>query len=367
MKWKRSVGLLVLAVWIGLLTACSSSGGSLLPPNHYGEEAGVQQMRALLYPFVTEDLSGKYGVYTNYIESDQNAPMATGHEVLSESAGLLLRFYALTGQEDRYREEWERTKAVFGREKMFSYRYSPKLDKQYEVNAAVDDLRIIRSLYEAGEKFDDRSYTSLAKLYGGKFSEIVIQNDKLYDFYDDRLLKTNDAITLCYIDLKTLQLFLPKKQEKELIPGLLSIISGGYLSDSFPFYAASYNYSTGTYNKDRINTLESVLTILALTEINAQKPESISFLKKHVKEGTLYGRYTPDGVPDTDIRSTAIYAAAAMIGSQLGDEELYKDSMLRVKEFQIRDENNPLNGGFGDAAGQAYSFDNLMALLAAAY
>ncbi|MNI94960.1 hypothetical protein D3C73_1531470 [compost metagenome] len=54
-----------------------------------------------------------------------------------------------------------------------------------------------------------------------------------------------------------------------------------------------------------------------------------------------------------------------MIGAEIGDNELYQSGMERMNEFRVSDPASPLYGGFGDPnTGQAYSFDNLMALLA---
>lgn len=113
--------------------------------------------------------------------------------------------------------------------------------------------------------------------------------------------------------------------------------------------------------------VEGMLTVLSLTEVGKHKEASVHYIKEHVKKGTLYGRYTKSGEPTTDIRSTALYALAAMIGKSVKDEELYKDSIDKMLQFQIIDTASPMYGGFGDpVSGQAYSFDNLMALNALA-
>ncbi|UJF36089.1 hypothetical protein [Paenibacillus hexagrammi] len=91
--------------------------------------------------------------------------------------------------------------------------------------------------------------------------------------------------------------------------------------------------------------MESLLTILSLAEVHQQRPESMAYLKQHVKEGTLYGKYSAEGVPLTDIRSTAIYAITAMIGSVTGDQELYESSIEQMNKFQINDTNSELEGG----------------------
>lgn len=362
-----------LIILIGVLAACgkeqSTSEAALLPQSHYGEALHMQEQREALFQFVIDQQSGSYGVYTNHLDTNQTADVATGHEVLSESAGLLMRYYALTGQQAAFEAEWLRAKGTFDLTAGFSYRYSPLLQKKYTLNAAVDDLRIIRALYEAGAVFEEPRYTTEADHYGSRFYQYNIKNNDLYDFYDEQYSVTNDFITLCYIDLKSLaQLPIAADDLKRLTANMKTILSEGYLSDQFPLYETRYAYKTDSYSSDHINTVESLLTILSLAEVQQHNPASIRYLKEKVQSGTLYGQYTKEGQATNQVQSTAIYAIAAMIGSVLEDKQLYEDSIGRMNAFQVKDKASALNGGFGDVASkQAYSFDNLMALLAYAY
>lgn len=371
---KRAI-VLVIMLSLCVLAACgksqtdSHSSNPILKKNNYGDEFKQASNREALESFITNHLSGSEGVYTNYIETGQSAEAASGHEVLSESAGLLMRYYARMRQLDAFDREWERAERSFDLNDGFSYRYSPKLNKKYQLNAAVDDLRIIRALYEAEAAFNIPLYGQEARTYGGRFYEHNVKDGNAYDFYDESYQMTNSFITLCYIDLKSLQLLpLSLKEGNKLMENMAAIARNGYLSDQFPFYETRYSYEKNDYVSEKINTVESLLTILALSEMNMHNPESIRYLKKQVEDGTLYGQYSRSGVPQNQIQSTAIYAIAAMIGAEIGDKALYEDSIERMNQFRINEANSPFLGGFADlAAGQAYSFDNLMALLAYTY
>ncbi|MGF7048868.1 hypothetical protein J2T13_003376 [Paenibacillus sp. DS2015] len=371
-----------IALFLGIFVLCSlfiyfgrlnqpkqTLVDSVTSENHYGDRLPNQEKRQVLYQFIINRLSGSDGIFTNYLDTDQALNVATGHEVLSESEGLMMRYYVMTKQQDAFDKEWALAKQTLNLSSGFSYRYSPKTDKRYSLNAAVDDLRIIRALYEAGDMFEDARYTEEADTYGGRFYENNVKDRNVYDFYDESYKMTNDFITLCYIDLTTLQK-LPIKSDKaqQLSSNMLSVVQDGYLSDPFPFYETRYQYETSSYSSENINTVESLLVILSLSEVKQQNPSSIRYLKEHVKSGTLYGQYTLEGTPTNDIQSTAIYAITAMIGSQIGDHELYENSIRRISQYQILDTDSLLYGGFGDERTQtAYSFDNLMALLAFAY
>ncbi len=373
---KRAAAAITAGILLIAGTACQSSGSgnisgqSMLPASYFGGQIqGAADREEQLHRFIREKLSGPDGVQTNYIDTEQNREQATGHEILSESASLLLRYQALSGKREEFAVGWEQAKRVFDRERLFSYRYSPKLPKQYPLNAAVDDLRMIRALYEAGEAFNDNAYTSLADKYGLRFAKYNILDGEMRDFYDETYNKANSFITLCYIDLKTLgRLPLPSKEHSDLINNMQKIVANGYISDLFPFYQTRYNYESKSYEADSIHTVESLLTLLSLAEIGQAPEASLRYIKQEVLHGALFGAYSLAGKPLNGIQSTAIYALAAMIGSETRDRELYEAAVQRMQAYRVDDPASSLFGGFGDTgSGQAYSFDNLMALLAYRY
>lgn len=374
---KRAAAALTAGALLLAGTACAFSGSNnkgsvpnMLPAAYYDSPIqGGGEREEQLARFIREQLSGPDGVRTNYIDTEQNKEQATGHEILSESASLLLRYQALSHNREGFAASWEQAKRVFDRERLFSYRYSPKRSKQYPLNAAVDDLRMIRALYEAGETFGDKAFTDQADQYGLRFAKYNIPDGEMRDFYDETYAKANSFVTLCYIDLKTLgRLPLPAKEHSAMLNKMQKIVANGYISDLFPFYQTRYNYQSKSYESDSIHTVESLLTILSLAEAGQAPKASLAYIKREVQDGALFGAYSLDGKPLNDIQSTAVYALAAMIGSEARDRELYDAAILRMQAFRIEDSTSPLYGGFGDTgSGQAYSFDNLMALLAYRY
>lgn len=243
----------VLGACAAILVACGQSAipsddaaKNALPPNRYGASAAYDEGRATLEAFIADRMTGRYGIYTNLIDTAQDGTAASGHEILSESAGLLMRYYALSGRRDSFETSWNQARAVFDMDASFSYRYSPLSDRRYPVNAAVDDLRIIRALYEAGASFKDAAYTSEADRYGQRFYAYNVKDGRLYDFYDETHKTTNDFLTLCDIDLKTLgMLSLPENDKKRLLENARRKAEGGYLGDAFPFYETRYDYGKG--------------------------------------------------------------------------------------------------------------------------
>ncbi|MBW4085678.1 hypothetical protein [Paenibacillus sp. S150] len=365
-----------------LLASCSGSKAATEPsaaangpaaatpaPSAGFRSIDTRKERQVLSAFIARQLTGPYGVYTTLLEADQSGEAAAGHEVLSESASLLMRAAVLAGDKGRFANEWRLAERTFDMQGGFSYRYSPELQKRYPVNAAVDDLRLIGALYEAGQVFDEPDYTGQADKYSRRFYDNNVKEGYMYDFYDNIYKTTNSFVTLCYIDLSVLRkMSISSELRDVLLHNMDGILQEGYLSDSFPFYETRFDYHTGAYSSENINTVESLLSILHLAEAGRHKSASISYIKEQVAAGTLYGQYSRDGKPLNDTRSTAIYALTAMIGAELGDDALYRSGIERMNEFRVQDSDSPLYGGFGNTdTGQAYSFDNLMALLAYSY
>lgn len=66
------------------------------PKNHFG--TNNNQHKQALLQFIQNKMTSEHGIVTNYIDTNQTEETATGHEILSESAGLMLRYLALSGQ-----------------------------------------------------------------------------------------------------------------------------------------------------------------------------------------------------------------------------------------------------------------------------
>ncbi|UJF36090.1 hypothetical protein [Paenibacillus hexagrammi] len=202
----------------------------------YGSSTHVADHKDKLYRFITGRLSGSYGIYTNLQETGQSGEAASGHEVLSESAGVMMRYYALNGEQTKFDSEWALAKSTFNMNTGFSYRYSPLLHKHYTLNAAVDDLRIIRALYEADKAFQTDKYKAEFESFAARLYTYNVKDGYLYDFYDETYHTLNSFITLCYVDLKTLEtLPIPTNKKDELVNKMTGIVTSGYLSDEFLF------------------------------------------------------------------------------------------------------------------------------------
>lgn len=320
------------------------------------------------FTFISNSLYHEGAVYTNFLEEEHHPDYAAGKEILSESQGLLLLYADSCQNKALFDEAFHFIKKYLDTKKIISYRYNPITKKRYSVNAAVDDMRIGKALFSAEKTFSNSSYRKKADAIAKQLFKTNVKNNYLYDFYDEKLKKTNNSFTLCYADfvfMKEASTKIP--QWKKVYDNMLSIVSNGYISDVFPFYQKRYVYKSKRYEIDenKINMIESLLTVYHLAQIGKCPKQTQEFLLQKIREDAIYSYYTIDGVPASSEQSTAVYALCASIGNILEDEELYEKSIEKMCTLQVTNPDSSIFGAFGDENTlETYSYDNLMALLA---
>ena len=306
------------------------------------------------------------GIRTNYKDMPNNIQLATGSEVLSESQGLMMNYALNTDNKMLFDQSLEYVQNSLANNNIIAYRYADDIGA-YPVNAVVDDFRIIDALLTAGEVWEQSVYTEFALAYAENIYQTnVFDGRRLVDFYDIEYQSQNDFITLCYIDLNTLnRLKASDNRWRRVIRTMSGIIKNGYISDDFPLYATSYSYTEKFYQLDTINMVEAGLTVLNLARVGECTEITHNFLKQMILNGPVYGRYYPDGSPADTVESTAIYAILAQIAIELNDAEMYRACIDRMLAFQVLDDSSEVYGAFADPDTlDLYAFDNLNALLA---
>lgn len=326
----------------------------------------IQNRRSLLKTFIQQKLMKDGNIITNYLPNEEQQNVATGHDLLSESAGLYLLDLAAKDTKGRFDVFYKRTVDTFYDGTQFSYRVTDKGVK-YDVNATLDDLRIFRALIIAKANFDTTDYDEDIQDFTEKFIQHSTNDGLLIDFYDVKNDEKSQEISLFYLDYRTLSyLYQLHDIDAKYLQYQVNIAKNGYISDEFPLYHQRYSYKSEKYlDGDNINIIESLLTIRYLAEIGEADPNSLEFVKEHVAKGTLFNAYDLNGNPVDKNQSAASYAIAALIGYFTNDDELYTQALSVLENFQTMDATNVLYGGIGDPlTKEVYSFNNLMALLA---
>ncbi len=362
-KLKRYAWL-ALAGAVAAVLACAPRTNAA-PKGTAAAVADASEREALCLSFVEAHLTADDGgIRTNYLDKAPDAALATGAQVLSESMGLLMRYAAAAGERALFERSLAFVEERLDTGEILSYRYSQK-DGAYPVNAFLDDLRIIRALLEGYDAFGGE-YQKTALEYAGRLYRTNVAGGRVYDYYDEHYGAGTESVTLCYLDLGTLRRLAELDGRwQPVFDEMRTVALGGYLGDRFPMFARSYTYADGAYADRDIDTVQSLLTMLHLSEIGECPQSSVDFVRRLVERGTLYGAYDTGGGSIGQVESTAIYAISACIGRSEGDEELYRASMEQMERFQVLDRESEVYGAFADAQTlELYAFDNLTALLA---
>ena len=373
MQKKFNVSLIFLLMFF--LVSCADSKVETIVPKSqsnfslvtkYGDYQSQEQE---LSTFIEQKMLTKKGIYTNYKKQTYRKDEARGHELLSESSGFWLEYLVTTHQYKKFRQFYAATKTTFDQGSQFSYRYVTATKKQFNVNATLDDLRIIRALQMYSEATGNRSYKKEAATRFAKLQKNTMSRGKIASFYDVKAHQASAESALAYYDFSTLKYFeMTSKKNQKMYAQQKAAVKHGFLGDAFPLYAASYNWQSKTYSNQNLNTSEALETILHLSEIGEAKKVTVNWLKRQVNNKTLYNIYSVNGNVIDKNQSAGSYAVAAMIFATEKDPTMYRKAMNLVWKYQVGDESSPIYGGIGIKRQQlAYSYNNLTALLAAKY
>lgn len=372
---KKSGLLLVIMMVMMSLVGCQKRAQVTMPKENMRQIVTHQQspffkaQQKRLDHFVAHKMVHQGGIYTNFRKVAHQKNVATGHEMLSESSGLWLEYLAQTHQYRQFREFYRLTKKQFDQGEQFSYRVDHVNGKQYHVNATLDDLRIIRSLQLYAQLTHSHRYRYEAAKRFALLKRNVISSGQVSDFYDSHTHQKSTTSSLAYYDLLTLHYFeKTTASDKVAYARQLRLVKNGYLGDAFPLYSASYDWKTKKYSTANLNMSENLETMLHLSEVHQLNSHTLTWLKQRVKQHDLSNGYSVTGVIVDRGQSAANYALAAMIFANENDSQNYQRAMALVWQSQVTDKDSIIYGALGDMQTKdAYSFNNLVALLASLY
>lgn len=312
-------------------------------------------------------VSSQFEIYTNYLESDEKGALATGHDVLSESYGLLMMRAVKQGNRALFDQCYNTAMQQLWTGEILSWRKNSQTKTISPVNAAVDDLRIIQALILGYQVWKDKTLYRKARSLAIKLYRHNVRGKYFVDTYDAQTKLQSANATLCYQNFLAFRMLSKIDfRWKKVYQNALETVQQGYLGDTLPLYQTRKNLNTDAYETEEINTVESLLTVLHLAEVGQAKPATISWIWQNVAQGTLFIRYDKNtGRPTTEYQSTAAYAICAIIGATMGDELLYQAAVEHMNRYQVQDPSSKIFGSYGNAVDESvFSFDNLYALLA---
>ncbi|WP_303868093.1 hypothetical protein [Acetobacterium wieringae] len=368
-------GLIVL-LWVNLLPHTedttkmadytTQASEALIPVDPLSREALDCQA------FISNHLTSPYGgIYTNYQSTAQTGDLSSGHEVLSESMGLLLEYARLTGDQKLFNDTANYIKNYLMVDDILLWRIVENSDPITDVSATIDDLRIYQTLALAKNQWPHNDAAAeVFKTLETQLTSKGFQSGYLVNYYSSTSPTQDKTVEVAYINLSAIQTLAATKPEMAAaVTTNQQILLGSFISKTLPLYHKSYEPSKKTYSdaNGRINILDSLMVMLNLAQVGIYSPESINWLEERTASGTLYSFYDSQTGAALDTQeSSAAYGLAAQIGATLGNEFLTGNALTQLKKHQNSDPLSPLFGGFG-YNNNAYSYDNLQALLGLVY
>ena len=372
---RKKLTFLIVCGLFFLITGCSQKNQITMPKQTTSDfvkttnYSNYSRQQKKLAKFIETKMETKQGIYTNYRQQKYVASEARGHELLSESSGLWLEYLVETHQYAKFRSFYRATKKTFDQGDQFSYRYTPKTKKKFNVNATLDDLRIINALQKYADLTGNSKYRKEAATRFANLKKNTMTKGKIASFYDVKAHKASSEGFLPYYDLQTLRYFeSATAADKKMYHQQLAVVKAGYLGDAFPLYANSYNWQNQAYSTTDLNTSEALETILHLAEVGKVKQVTLNWLQRQVENNTLYNAYSVNGSVMSQNHSAGSYALAAEIFAVEKDPKMYYKAMTLAWEYQIPDKSSPLYGAIGiEHKKEAYSYNNLTTLVATQY
>lgn len=326
----------------------------------------ISREEGLLLNFINNKLmNDKGGIYTNYSNKKTEGDLTKGHDILSESQGIILNYYLYNNDEIEYENIFKYIKEnMILKNGLISWRIEE--NQPSNVSATIDDLRIARSLILASNEFNSLKYRYYGLKIANGIKENLVIDNRLIDF-EDGYGKSN-VTTLCYLDLYAMDILsLFDEDWKNIYNKSLEIINNGFISNELSLYRKFYDGDKEAYdNEEKADTLLSILVILNKAEVHEDVSESVNWLKSRLKwYGYISTTYDINTMEESRVESTSIYANLALIGKVINDKELYDLSIKKMKNFQVLNIESDIYGAFGyETSNEVYSYDNLNALLA---
>ncbi len=349
----------ILKAWSGIQIKKPSVFESYLSDCLNGSDVMTQQF---INTGITDEAGGIHSVYEpNSVQSTMES------SVLSESQGAMLEYAYLKGNKELFDQTWKYIEDNMWTDGMISWQTTA--GQPDRVNALIDDLRVYHALEEAEVLWG--GYGQILANYRENIKKYGIQDDCYYDFYDFKNKEKAKRFTLCYGDLKTMKQLAEEDSDLQAAYDHTSeIITKGFISNDFPLYYSWYNYAKERYEMTDLNTSEAMVTALHLAEVGNLSHITVEWIRQQLNGNGIKARYNVAGevVSGYNYESTAVYALVAMIGREIGDDEITGKALKKMEKMRINDTALSYNGAFGNEDGSGItSFDQIMPMLAYTY
>jgi len=290
----------------------------------------------------------------------------TDEHYLSESIGLLLKYFLLKEDEQSFHKAIQVIEDFFLLDNHL-ITWEIMNDKQANTNALIDDLRIVDALLRSKEVFGNHYGFNLATDITKALVTYNYVDNYFVDFYDRQYSIATDKITLSYLNPETFQHMvaqnlLSQKTYEDILSFLQSI------PRDYVFFPKSFSIKEQSFSYDEtVHLIDQLYVSLHMEKGDIQTNDFFNWLKDtFYQDGKLYGRYDlNDQTPAVDYDSPAVYALAIIYSVERESYDFSRDLYHKMKTMQITDETHDYFGGYVHLlTNETHSFDNLLPLIA---
>ncbi|MDX8046442.1 lipoprotein YdaJ [Gracilibacillus sp. S3-1-1] len=287
---------------------------------------------------------------------------------LSESIGLWMEYLIDKNDSTEFAKQFQTLSNHFlSEQSLIPWRIEN--ETQAEANAVIDDLRIMKALLVAGEKWNDKKYTQLAADVGKSIAQFNIVDDYFIDHVNLQNNMPGDFLTLSYLDADAITMLYEhgwiSEEQYERNRDLLinaPISSNGFFPKTY--YPTDNHYEFD----DEVNLIDQYYVGYHRAKWGGDVSELVQFTKDALREhdDILYGRFSnTTGEPVVTYEGASVYGLAILMCMEGQEIELANQLYSLMKEHQVLEESSPYNGGYMDLNTlKTHSFDNLIPLIA---
>ena len=286
-----------------------------------------------------------------------------GETLLSESQGLLMLWAAQTGDQETFDRVWRAVRDGMSAGGLTAWRADGKLA---DVNAALDDLRIVEALALADARWGMYAHEAAARAEA--LYDRCVRGGLMRDYASLKGKAVADTVTLCYMDAAAMDAaaaFDPRWAEAAQAARALLSDPQSLISEALPLYHTRYDAKRKRYSGDVVQMNEACVAVLNAVRAEVVFPKTLDWLENTLAAGPVYARYGADGkvLPGYDYESNATYALLVQIGAAAGRDNMARMALERMERRRSFDPAMP--GGYGEATSQEhFTFDELEAMLA---
>ncbi|MGE7919671.1 glycosyl hydrolase family 8 [Viridibacillus sp. NPDC093762] len=287
---------------------------------------------------------------------------------LSESVGLWMQYLVERDSYNQFQNQVEVLRSFFlTNDNLIAWELNG--EEKAATNAAIDDLRIVDALFNAGEQWGNPAYTKLAQQLGERFVSVQIKNKLMVDYVDLKSKKQSNEVTISYI--------IPSGFDHLQSAGLISsdvyeanrnLLLKAPLSKN-GFYPKYYDVEKANYYYDEeINLIDQLYVGYHSSQWKGNTDKVMQFLKKDfaTNGGKLFGRYDAETFrPTVNYEAPSVYALAILFSLERGDKKFAQQLYNRMRILQQSNKKQEYYGGYIDVETQeTHAFDNLLPLIA---